>query len=336
MKKTTAFILILIYAFSNTVLACDLCPCAMANSPFIKAKLEPGFFMGLVEQYVYFGTMQNEGTKIDNSFGQYIHSSNTQAYFGYRFNDRISLQVNIPYIFRAYARPEGNPSVLTTGVEQGIGDITALATARLYKHLFGDWGAFVDVGLGVKFPTGNPHRILEELNELPAGAGIVPSGVHGHDLALGSGSTDVVLGMSLGTSYDWFVATGVLQYAIRNAANIYGVSGMINYRYANDLNWRVSPGAYLWRNRENGLGLFFNMSGEVKGNDQEIKDSDITGAEVANDTSITSLYLGGSVAMLFTNALNVDLSVDVPVIQSNSEIQLLPNVRLRATIGYRF
>jgi hypothetical protein len=113
---------------------------------------------------------------------------------------------------------------------------------------------------GLKLPSGNPDFLGEELEPVgaPAGPGVplrgVPQhstpggdddhddppgrrlfgGIHGHDLALGSGSVDGILGASTYASYDRFFMTAVVQYAVRR-------EGAFDYRYANDLTWFGCP-----------------------------------------------------------------------------------------------
>src|SRR4030095_1724268 len=109
-----------------------------------------------------------------------------------------------------------------TGIENGdetcVVDMTLLASVEPYSYIDGEsffrWSAL----LGVKVPSGDSGRLSEELEEdtgsegatddpwFPRGArgtplddggtaqhvpGDVPSGVHGHALTLGTGSTDV-------------------------------------------------------------------------------------------------------------------------------------------------
>ena len=49
---------------------------------------------------------------------------------------------------------------------------------------------------GVKFPTGSTSRLREETQEGAGQEGPIASGIHGHDLTLGSGSYDGLVGTS--------------------------------------------------------------------------------------------------------------------------------------------
>jgi hypothetical protein len=175
---------------------------------------------------------------------------------------------------------------------------------------------------GVKFPTGDADRLKEELNEIPPPPGVPESAIHGHDLALGSGSYDGIVGGSLFARWKRLFATGAIQYAIRS-------DGFIDYRYANDLTWSGGPGVYLWLAHENTLSLQFNISGESKGLDR-------FQGENADDTGITALYLGPEFAFTWRENLNAIVGVDVPVLQHNSALQIVPDYRVRAAATWRF
>src|SRR5512145_1484763 len=109
------------------------------------------------------------------------------------------------------------------------------------------------------------------------------SGVHGHDLALGSGSYDGIVGGSLAWSWRRFLVLASGQYLIRG-------EGAFDYRYANDLTWTVSPGVYALLSHTHSMAVQAVFSGETKGKDTQH-------AERLDDTAITALYLGPGVVL---------------------------------------
>src|SRR6185369_2561187 len=117
----------------------------------------------------------------------------------------------------------------------------------------------------------------EEFSEIEDPVG-PPSGIHGHDLALGSGSYDGIIGTSFYARRGRFFGSAQLQYAIRT-------TGDFDYRYANDLTWFGGPGYYLLMKDEFTLGLQLAVSGEYKGLDS------FQGHD-AQDTGVTAVYLG--------------------------------------------
>jgi hypothetical protein len=179
---------------------------------------------------------------------------------------------------------------------------------------------------GIKMPTGDPDRIREELDEdhmpMTLHDEAVPSGVHGHDLALGSGSWDVPAGINLwGTYARWLMSAG-FQYQIRNR-------GEIHYRYANDLLWDASVGRFVWLDDQGSVSLRANLLGETKGKDS------LAGA-IQEDTGITSVFAGPEIDFTFHDQFYGLLAVDLPVAVNNTAVQLTPDYRIRVAFTYRF
>jgi hypothetical protein len=319
--------------------ACDLCS---IYASFEARELRLGWYGSLFEQFTDFGTLQDDGTEVANEADQSLDSSFTQFVFGYQFNPSVGVQVNAPYIDRRFRRPE--EGVMATGSETGLGDLAVVAHWRPVQR-YGGESIFVWSLLGgVKLPTGDSDRLREELAEhhdegeeegehhgegLPAGAAKheghdhgPASAVHGHDLALGSGSTDAVVGSSALFSRKRFFASVTMQYALRRR-------GDFDYRYANDLTWNLSPGYFVWLTHGRSLSVGLNLSGEKKGED------DLEG-EPLDDTAIDTVYGGISATYADRGRLYAELAVDLPIEQDNSGLQILPDSRLRAGLTVRF
>lgn len=297
-------------------LGCDLCGCYAAREARIA---KPGFFVGAYEQYTRFGTLQEGGREVPNEIGQYMNSSITQLLVGYQFGDRLSVQLNLPLVHRSYRRP--GDGGIDEGSVAGLGDVAATARYRLVGRFKDRSTVIWHVLGGVKMPTGNSDRLLEELNETEPADG-QPSGIHGHDLTLGSGSWDGILGTMLYAHRDRYFGEAVLQYALRS-------TGRIDYRFANDLLWRVTPGVYLAEDTHRSVSLAAAFSGEAKGKDT------FQGEEAA-DTGMTSLLIGPEVSVTWQHTLDASLGVDFPVIQHNTSFQAVPDYRIRAALVWRF
>ena len=185
---------------------------------------------------------------------------------------------------------------------------------------------------GLKLPSGNPNRLREELAENGHGHDDGPddgeeSGIHGHDLALGSGSVDGIIGTQFFYSWRRLFATGAVQYLIRT-------EGFIDYQYANDLIWYGGPGVFLFLghnlfDEDYSLGAQFVLSGETKGKDT------LQGASV-DDTSITSLYIGPAATFTWATSLSANIRADLPVIQNNTGLQIIPDYRIFGGFTWRF
>jgi hypothetical protein len=265
-----------------------------------------GFYGGIAEQYTDFGTLQADSRKIPND-GEYIRGSTSQLFAGYNFNDRFGLQFNLPIIHRDFGSDAGHSS------ETGIGDVSLIGTFAILQEMSVDGTFTCSVLGGIKFPTGNPHRLAD-----PDFAG----GIGGHDLALGSGSYDGVAGTSLFGRWRRAFATASVQYTIRS-------EGYVEHQYANDLTWSAGPGYYLALNDDYTLSLQGVASGETKGKD--------TFSGVADDDSAEIIvYTGPQVNFTWGANISAQVGVDLPVSIYNTGTQVVPDYRARAAVTFRF
>jgi hypothetical protein len=324
-----------------TASACDLCGCYTPRLEVVPAR-SFSFYAGVSEQFTHFGTVRLNGDKVGNPTGQYLDSSTTQIVLGTTFLDnRFGLQVNVPLIYRRYKRPEG--FAIDRGHESGVGDVSVLANFVVFRKeaLFHesssglskdgkttlptergepDFSATLNVFAGLKLPTGDASRIKEEFNEVEV-EGAPESGIHGHDLALGTGSLDGVFGAQLELRYKAIFLQADVQYTWRG-------QGDYSYRYANDFSWDGGPGVYLLRQQGKSLALQCVVSGETKSTDTFLGKS-------ATDTGITSLYVGPRVVASF-GAVQGEVGVDFPAIMNTTAFQATPDYRIRAGLSIHF
>lgn len=287
-------------------LACDLCSVYAATEA--QGGSGKGFFGGVAEQFTHFGTLQEDGHEIAGE-GQYIDSSVSQVFAGYNFNNNFGIQLNLPVIYRAYG------SDTMHGRESGIGDLSLIGTWTAYRKMSEKFNFSLALLGGVKFPTGDSSMLNTPDSALPEGIG-------GHDLALGSGSYDGLVGTGVYGRWNRLFATVNVQYAIRS-------EGDFQHRYANDLVWFSGPGVYLMLGHANTLSLQAIVSGENKGKD--------TFAGVADgDSAETLVYLGPQVNFTWGSRLSALAGLDVPVYRGNSGTQVMPNYRVRAGVTWRF
>lgn len=319
--------------------ACDLCAVYTGT---LMQRDHTGVWLAVAEQYSRLGTLRLDGDKVANPHDEWLRSFITQLVVGYRPLPRFGLQINVPLISRAYRRVE--LGVPVRGNEDGIGDISVTARFAALSHAYGAGVVHLEVLGGIKVPSGDSGRLAEELAEAgeeraeadlatgaradldgPAHSGQHEehvSGVHGHDLALGSGSVDGLFGLGLfGTWKRLFFGTN-LQYALRGDADF-------GYEYHDDFMWTGGPGFYPLLDDRYTLGLQFVVSGETKGKDRQA-------AAVLDDTAITAVYLGPGLSLTWSDSLLADLAVDVPVFQDVSALQIVADVRLRAGLSWRF
>jgi len=328
--------------------ACDLCAIYTTTQA---REVEPGFRIGVAEQYTDFGTLQYNGGSFPNPSGEYIHSSITQLLGGYTFNSYVSAQLNLPIIDRGYRRVESQGVV--TGSVAGVGDMSLIGIVNPFSWVDTQQIAHLFLIGGLTFPTGNPSQLAQEVPPPPCirfpdpticnpqGARLVqrpvdfrphhtngpPSGIGGHDLTLGTGSVNGIVGAQAFGTWRRLYATASIQYVAHTV-------GAFGYQFANDLHFDTGPGVYLllgddWLGEAYSFGAQVLFSGETKGNDT------VDGQKLT-DTGITALYLGPALRFAWGTHLGAEIAADLPVLQNNTGLQVVPNYRLRGGLTWRF
>jgi hypothetical protein len=133
---------------------------------------------------------------------------------GYNFNERFGVQFNAPIIHRSFQRADGFD--IDRATESGLGDVSLTGHAQLLRQESKNRTFAWSVLGGVKFPTGDTHRLQEEVDELtepPPPPGAPESGIHGHDLTLGSGSFDGIVGTGIFAPQTTFVGAGAILHS---------------------------------------------------------------------------------------------------------------------------
>jgi hypothetical protein len=338
MRRLALFVLssLLVVTLSRTSFACDIC--AIYTSTEMQEG-RSGLRASVAEQFTRSTTLQRGGESMPNPSSERLESSITQLVLGYAPHPRLLLQANLPLIHRSYRRVES--SGVVSGSESGAGDLSLHALGTVWSRISERSLQRVSVLVGVKLPTGSPDRLAEELHDhgtshddsmIPPpfrsqryprhSTRGVESGIHGHDLALGTGSTDVVLGAQSLLTYGRWYGTGLVQYFIRT-------EGSFDYTYANELILSGGPGYFLWLSHSQSLGLQALLTLDTKGKDTQ------TGREL-NDTSVTFLYAGPSIHWTWGTQLSVDLAADLPALRNNTDLQIVPDYRLRTGLTWRF
>ncbi|PYL90037.1 MAG: hypothetical protein DMF14_11175 [Verrucomicrobia bacterium] len=316
--------------------ACDLCGCytpQVESMPKEKVSMS-GLYTAIAEQFTHFGSLQFDDREVANPTGQRLETSITQFVAGYGINDRFALQFNAPFIYRDFRRPEG--FAIDEGNVSGFGDVSLLAKAVLWHFVSTAWREFnveeknpvaiehesdctcsvVALG-GLKFPTGDPSRLQEEFHEVEI-PGAPESGIHGHDLTLGTGSYDGIFGAQGSVRYKNFFAEANGQFTLRG-------DGAHDYHFANDLIWSAGPGYYLVRKRDTLVGFQCVASGESK-------DVDRFQGRAAEDTGVTSVFIGPRIIASY-DQLSGELAAEFPVLMNTTALQVVPDYRLRASVA---
>jgi hypothetical protein len=322
--------------------ACDVC--AVYTATEMQAR-RTGLRLGVFEQLTRFTTLRRDGREVPNRAGEELNSSITQVLAGYNFTPRVGLQLNLPLVSRTFRRVEGTR--LADDDETGLGDMSLTANVLAFSRVSEESVFHVTLLGGLELPTGDTGRLAEELLEdphaephrvprlrravprhtvpaPPPGGGDAPleSGIHGHDLALGSGSVDGLVGAQAFWSWRRLFVTASGQYAVRTA-------GDFDYEFANELSWHGGPGVMLLLDHRYTLGVQGLVAGETKGKDRQ------AGARL-DDTAITALYAGPGVLFTWGTALGLELAADLPVVQHETALQIVADYRIRGGLTWRF
>jgi hypothetical protein len=264
---------------------------------------------GIAEQFTYFNTLQSDGHTIAND-GEYIDSLVSQVFVGYHVNNRFGVQFNLPVIYRAYGSDSGG-----NHSEGGIGDVSLIGNLLVYQKLEESFTFNWTALGGVKFPTGSASHLNPSETDFATGIG-------GHDLTLGSGSFDGLVGTGVFARWKRLFLTANMQYSIRS-------EGSFEYQIANDLSWNGGPGFYLALGHEYTLSVQAIVSGETKGEDT------VKGVPT-DDTAETIVYLGPQLNFTWSNRLSAQVGADLPVSVHSTGDQLVPDYRTHAAITWRF
>lgn len=345
MRIFRSFIFLSLFASATIpARACDLCGCytpQMNAMPPMESAGQPswaaGFYAAIGEQFTRFATIQVDGREVANPTGQYENSSITQLVVGRDITSRFALQINVPIIDREFKRPEG--FTIDRGTVAGLGDMSILLKTVAFHYSSParrsfefedknpvaiehepDFTASAVLITGLKVPTGATSRLKEEFHEVEI-PGAPVSGIHGHDLTLGTGSYDGLFGEQTSIRYkNVFLETGV-QFTLRG-------DGAHQYHFANDVAWSAGPGYYVVRKSDTILGLQFVASGEHK-------DVDRFRGKKADDTGVTSVFVGPRV-VASRGRWSAEVAVDLPVSIDNTALQAVPDYRLRGGISIQF
>lgn len=352
MKKIYLLTFSVFLTLQSSAIACDICAIYSAVE---SQRTETGAIrLSIGQQFTEFNDVQDDGKHVENIGQQYLESSITQFVGAYDVSDEFGLQVNLPLIRRHFKRYEGEEAEY--GTESGVGDITILARYTPYRFKDEDSTFAFQVYGGVKLPTGDSDRLKEEVSaehaeeheEAQVAVPVVeenheeeshhehsvvmrhaghshgiPSAIHGHDLALGSGSFDFPIGASI------FGQSG-RKLILASVNYVFRTEGDYSYQFADDITYSVTPAYYLSLDDEFTVAAGLSLTGEKKGKDKG--DSN----ELLGDTGIQSVFLGPTLLLTSGRNLSGELSLDYPLDVNNTDFQSVPTSRIRFGITYRF
>jgi len=328
--KTFLISTFLLVAGVASVRACDTCGCEYCEPGALKdlafgyetSATQSYFFASLAEQYTDYGTLKN--VPVGASLNQFERSAITQFILGYQINDSLSVQVNLPYIYRWYRNMNFTGTASNSGQSDGFGDISVVANYIVLRKEAADWGYTWRVSGGVKLPTGDATPLdLESPTAAPSPMNSPFSAIGGHDIALGSGSVDGIIATGVNVNWQKTFFSADIDYAIRG-------TGRADYRYSNELSWSGGPGYRVFENDDLTVSLQLLATGEYKA-------ADTIQGTTTDDTMVNSVSLGPKVLVNWAKHLTANFALELPVSQRyDPGFQALPTYRLKAGLSFRF
>jgi hypothetical protein len=343
MSRRLALVVLVGLVAAPAARACDSC----SIYTFVTAKdHHPGWFGGLFLQRADLSGLVEDGRSADNEFDQRLESLVTQTFVGYQFERGFSVQLSVPYLDRSFRRvaaveedhhglvrtpdKHGAPE-LEDGSESGLGDIAIVGSWRAFERLTADGNIVWTVSAGVELPTGNSDRLEEHhshheehgaLSSNNKHGAEATSAVGGHELALGSGSTDLLLGTQLVASRGRMLGRAGAQYAVRE-------EGDHEYHFGNEFMWNVSAGYFLVATHGQTLAFSLRVAGDHR-------DADEIGGEVHAGTDLSTLWAGPTLAYAGSTGWSSEVDFEYRLDESTSGALLLPDWRLRLAVTRRW
>ncbi len=297
--------------------ACDSCALYFAGGAD-----RPGFSLAVAHQFTRLGRVWQDDRQLGNPVDQFLDSSITQVALGYARGGPVRFQFTVPYVSRSYRRPDH--ALIESGRIRGLGDAVLAAQWHAWRLTTARGDEFTAKLLGgVKLATGDDTHLGDEVgHHFHHHAGLPDSGVHGHDLALGSGSTDGLLGADAEWRHQRVFLRASLQYKLRRP-------GAFDYRVADETSWEAGAGWYLALTHRRTLAVQALWAAEHKG-------LDTLAGDPQEDTGISVRYLGARVTATLGQRFTADASAELPVHIRTSETMVVPDYRLRAAATWRF
>jgi len=312
--------------------ACDIC--ALHASTVLDPPRR-GLSLQVTEQFTSFNTYENAGG-VSLPVDEWVQSSMTHVILGYGFRAPWRIELTLPFINRQYRRWKDES--VDRGEESGLGDITIVTRFVAVDRVVSDESLVrVELFAGLELPTGDADRLEEEEGDAHGpdtpvsakppvqprhGDEIERTGIHDHDLALGSGSVDALLGINVFATYRRLFGTAGFQYGVRGR-------GAHDYRYDNDLSFYCGLGGYLLLHTPVNLAVEARLAGETKGNDEQ-------DGETVTGSNLTALYVGPYVHATYDERLRAAVAVQMPVLQHVQDLALVADYRLLASLGWQF
>jgi hypothetical protein len=271
---------------------------------------------GVQFQYIYRGYVEGATANKETSKDEKVADTVINLYGQYDIDKDLSVEVNVPFISRAYSRygPRENLSERETN----LGDLVSIVSYNILspraKYDVITW----QVRGGVKLPTGDSDYLRQEQDPSIYNSSTL---VRGRDIAFGSGSVDIPLGTRVIYAEQGLFAFGDAGYILRT-------EGDYDYQYGNTLSLAGAFGGTVVSDARRSVRL----AGVLRWDDRA-QDS-LSGSSVANSGN-SVLALGPAIEAVFRDALQAHFEITTPVFRDANGAQLLPDYQLQISLlGY--
>jgi len=331
--------LIAFVGLTASVRACELC--AIYNATSASGQSSDGWLFSVSEQFVPYRTIQLNGDELSMNDPDYLDSSITHLVPTYNFSSRFGLSLNVPVVYRSFQRRElrystsGPPQLaVEEGDELDLGDLALVARWTAWEKSEMEYGVFLNLLGGVKFPTGNTDRIKDEVEQARIYDSLLPpntphdplghsiSGVHQHEISPGSGSFDGIFGATLNARWKRLVFNSQVQYYLRT-------EGEDTFEYGDQLMVSGGPGGYLL------LQDSFTLSLQALAVYDTLARAEVLGRK-SDSTGMTAWYMGPLVTVTWGERFSANAGADLPLSIANNGLQNVPNFRIHAGLSCRF
>ncbi len=247
-------------------------------------------------------TTVDGGSAVQPSTGEKLVINTTQLYYQHSFSDALKVQAVLPNIQKT-ASTNGT----TDDSSSGLGDAILMARYTFW----GDATQFAAAIVGAKLPTG-------------AKKDATGTTVFSPDLALGTGSTDPLVGIVYNHNI------GNWNYSADALYKIAG-KGYDGYQFGNVLNLGLN-GYYGFHEYFNaGLGL----AGEIMAADKD-NDGTVTGTSGTVDNTGGTVFFASPALQFTMKNFYAELAYQLPVYRNFTGTQLVVDNKLIFSVRYAF
>lgn len=296
-----------------TAQVCNYCARPFELAPTKKAER---VHTGVQFEYIYRGYVEGETANKETSKDEKVADTVINLYGQYDVDKNFSIEVNVPFISRAYSRyaPRENLSERETDLGDLMSTVSYNILSPQSKYDVMTW----QIRGGVKLPTGDSSYLRQERDPSIVNSSTL---VRGRDIAFGSGSVDIPLGTRIIYAEQGLFAFGDVGYILRT-------EGDYDYQYGNTLSLAGAFGGTVVNEAKRSVRL----AGVLRWDDRA--EDSLSGSSVENSGN-SVLALGPAVEAVFRDALQAHFEITTPVFRDANGAQLLPDYQLQVSVlGY--